>query len=73
MSDGLQEMRDNLAANPAARARFVADLLGMLERQGVNVNDTAVLNSLDLNLDLRDGQAFVDGTLASSAVITITA
>ncbi|MGW3725000.1 hypothetical protein [Streptomyces sp. F001] len=43
----------------------------MLEKSGVDVQDQAVIDALGLNLDLRDGQAWVDETLASSAVVTI--
>ncbi len=69
----MKDLKAKLETNPAARAKFLADLLGMLENNGVDVNDANVLKSLDLNMDLSDGPKFVAGLKASSIAITITA
>jgi hypothetical protein len=70
MSD-LPTLRKTLAENPAARAKFLADTLRLLESHGVNVNDPKVIEKLGLNLDLTKGTDF--GKVASSIAITITA
>lgn len=72
MANDLKKLRDNLAKSPAARARFLADTLEVLKRNGLDVDDVDVLKSLDLNLDLTDSKKFLDGLKASTVVITIT-
>ncbi|WP_129800569.1 hypothetical protein [Streptomyces sp. F001] len=71
MANDLEALRANLIASPVSRAKFIANVFDMLEKSGVDVQDQAVIDALGLNLDLRDGQAWVDETLASSAVVTI--
>lgn len=70
MSD-LKSLQKKLESNPVARTRFLADILGILERNGVDVHDAKVLDQLNLNLDLRDGKKFLDGLRASTNIITI--
>ena len=48
MPGDLKKLRTNLLKNPAARARFLADLLGTLRQNGVDVDDPKVLKSLHL-------------------------
>lgn len=69
----LNELRESLVRSPAARARFVSDLFTLLEKQGVNVDDPAMVRELDLNLDLSDGEKFVGGTLATTNIVTLVA
>lgn len=71
MPGDLKKLRTNLLKNPAARARFLADLLGTLRQNGVDVDDPKVLKSLHLDLDLSDGKKFVAGLKASTVVITL--
>lgn len=67
------KLRDRLATNPAARAKFLAGYLDLLGAHGVNVEDPEVLKELGLNLDLSDGPAFVQGLGdASTNIITVT-
>lgn len=74
MANGdLPTLRSRLEQNPAARARFLADLLQTLQKNGVDVDNSKVLDSLKLDLDLSDGKKFVGGLSASSVIITITA
>lgn len=68
----LNAMRENLAQSPAARARFVSDLFTLLEKQGVDVNDPAIVAELNLNLDLSDGAKFAGGVATTTNIITIT-
>jgi hypothetical protein len=72
MPNDLKKLRDNLTKSPAARARFLADTLEVLKRNGLDIDDPDVLQSLDLNLDLTDSKKFLDGLAASTVVITIT-
>ncbi|HBC3919988.1 TPA: hypothetical protein ACVU4L_001665 [Vibrio parahaemolyticus] len=67
----LKQLKENLEKNPAARAKFLADLLKTLESNGLDVNDPDVLKSLDLDLDLNDGPKFVEGLKASTVVVTL--
>jgi hypothetical protein len=69
----LNELRANLVRSPAARARFVSDLFTLLEKQGIDVDDPAIVRELDLNLDLSDGEKFAGGALATTNIITIVA
>jgi hypothetical protein len=71
MPGELENLKNKLLASPQARLTFTADLLNMLERQGVNINDAAVLSEFQIGLEAADRQRFVDETLASSAIITI--
>jgi len=70
MSD-LKALQKRLETNPIARTRFLADILGILERSGVDIHDSKVLDQLNLNLDLRDGKKFLDGLRASTNIVTI--
>lgn len=70
MSD-MKSLQKKLETNPVARTRFLADLLGTLERSGVDIQDPKVLEQLNLNLDLRDGKKFLDGLRATTNIITI--
>jgi hypothetical protein len=67
----LKELKKSLETNPAARAKFLANLLDTLEKSGLDVNDKKVIDSLKLNLDLSDGKEFVKGLAASTVIITI--
>lgn len=71
MPNDLNNLRGRLVASPVARARFLADTLDLLGKNGLDVEDPDVLKSLDLSLDLNDGKKFVDGLRASTVVITI--
>ena len=71
MANTLKDLRSKLVASPVARARFLADTLDLLNKNGLDVEDQDVLKSLDLSLDLNDGRKFVDGLAASTVVITI--
>lgn len=71
MPGNLKTLQQNLLKNPAARAKFLADLLDTLRKSGVDVDDPKVLESLQLDLDLTDGKKFIDGLKASTVVITI--
>jgi hypothetical protein len=72
MADGIfQPMTERLLATPAARAAFLADPLSMLEANGVNIRDPNVLNQLDLETDITDGRRFVDGSVASTNIVTL--
>lgn len=71
MASDLKNLNNRLINSPVARARFLADTLDLLEKNGLDVQDPDVLKSLDLNLDLNDGKKFIDGLRASSVVITI--
>lgn len=67
----LKDLKKSLETNPAARAKFLANLLDTMEKSGVDVNDKKVIDSMKLNLDLRDGKDFVKGLAASTVVITL--
>lgn len=67
----LKALKKQLETNPAARAKFLANLLDTLRKSDVDVDDPKVLESLKLNLDLTDGKEFVKGLSASTVVITI--
>jgi hypothetical protein len=67
-----ESLRARLVENPAARANFLADVLNLLGSNGVDTSDPNVVNRLGLETDIADGERFVDGTLASTAVLTIT-
>ncbi|GBH30047.1 hypothetical protein MBESOW_P1301 [Sphingobium xenophagum] len=60
-----------LQASPAARVRFMNSLLGLLKDQGVDIDDAAAIKDLGLHLDLTDGKAWFDGSVASTNIITI--
>lgn len=67
----MKSLQKRLETNPIARTKFLADLLGTLERNGVDIQDPKVLEQLNLNLDLRDGKKFLEGLRASTNIITI--
>lgn len=70
----LQALRDNLQKSQAARTRFLASALDLLEQHGVDVNDPKVANQLGLhNIDLTNGATFLKSMMASSIVVTVTA
>ncbi|WP_175550280.1 hypothetical protein [Palleronia salina] len=47
-------------------------ILSTMREQGVDVDSEAELKDLGLNMDLTDGHKFVDETVASTFIITIT-
>lgn len=71
MPNDLKGLRANLAKSPFARARFLADTLSLLKSNGVDVDDVSVMKELDLDMDLNNGERFVDGLVASTNIITI--
>jgi hypothetical protein len=69
MSDELTQLEDRLLSNPAARARFLADTLDLLQRNGVDVNSPDVQEQMKTAMDLTEGSRFLGGLAASSVVI----
>ena len=59
-----------LTRDPLARTRFLADVLNVLEKHGVDVSSPATLKRLGLDHNLRPVAG--GGEAASSVVITIT-
>jgi hypothetical protein len=71
MADDLTALKARLVKSPAARARFLADTLDLLAKNGVDVEDKDILKSTGLSFDLANGQKFVDESVASTNIITI--
>jgi hypothetical protein len=69
----LKDLQKSLETSAGARAKFLADLLSTLEKNGVDVNDKSVIESMNLNLDLRDGKEYIKGLTMSSNIITLIA
>jgi hypothetical protein len=69
MSDELSQLEERLLSNPAARARFLADTLDLLQRNGVDVNSPDVQEQMKTAMDLTEGSRFLGGLAASSVVI----
>jgi hypothetical protein len=59
-----------LKSDPLARTRFLADVLNVLEKHGVDVTNAATLKRLGLDHNLNPLAG--GGEKASSVVITIT-
>jgi hypothetical protein len=72
MPSDLTALKARLVNSPAARARFLADTLDLLAKQGVDIEDADVLKSTGLSFDLSNGGKFVDESVASTNIITIT-
>jgi hypothetical protein len=58
-----------IQADPVARTRFVADVLNVLEKHGVNVNDPQTLKKLGLDQNLNPMKGI--GTVASTVIVTL--
>lgn len=71
MANDINDLNANLKQSAAARAKFLAGVLELLEKNGVDVKDEEVLKKLDLNLDLSNGEEFVKGLAASTVVVTV--
>lgn len=69
--DAQATLKAKLTRSPVARVRFMTSLLGLLQDQGVDVENESVLKELGLNLDLSRGKEWFDGTSASTNIITI--
>ncbi len=67
----MSALNANLKQSAAARTKFLAGIMELLEKNGVDVSDEEVLKKLDLNLDLSDGEKFVKGLAASTVVVTV--
>jgi len=63
-----EKLLKRLQSDPVARTRFVADVLNVLERHGVNVSDPATLGKLGLDQNLK---ALAGGGAPSTVIITI--
>lgn len=66
----LEVLESRLLTSPTARARFLADTLELLEKNGVDIS--ATLGDVISSIDLTDGASFLNGLAASTIVITRT-
>lgn len=72
MANDLKGLRTRLVSSKFARAKFLADTLTLLKDNGLDVEDDKVIEELHLDMDLKDGERFLDSIRASTVVITIT-
>jgi len=68
MANSLEDFKAKLQASPALRAQVLSDSLGILQKHGVDIHDTAVQSALGLNKVSLLGP----NREASSVIITIT-
>ena len=66
----MEELRKRLDTDPAAQVRFLSDCLNVLENQGINVHDPAVLKALGIeeSLTLKE---ILNGRAVSPAVLLL--
>lgn len=71
MSDELESLQQRLLDDPTARARFLADTLELLERNGVATHSAEFQQQIKPALDLSQGANFVGGLAASTLVLVV--
>ena len=66
----LEELKKRLETDPATQVRFLSDCLTVLENQGINVHDPAILKALGIEpgLSLSD---ILGGRAISPAVLLL--
>ena len=71
MAQEIENLEEQLLNSPAARARFLADTLELLERNGVDTSTPEFQQQMGGALDVSEGTRFVGGLAASTVVIAI--
>ncbi|UPG71167.1 hypothetical protein MVG78_11180 [Roseomonas gilardii subsp. gilardii] len=66
-----EALEQRLLQSPTARARFLADTLELLEKNGVDVNSPDFQQQIQPSLDLTEGSRFLGGLAASTVVVAI--
>ncbi|TYL71018.1 hypothetical protein [Bradyrhizobium cytisi] len=69
-SDELDHFKKNMSTNPAARAKFIVGILGILEEQGVDINDPAVLKKFGVHIEIPEKN--IPPSVMSTNIITVT-
>ena len=66
-----EALEQRLLQSPTARARFLADTLELLEKNGVDVNSPDFQQQIQPSLDLTEGSRFLGGLAASTVVVAV--